>query len=231
MRWVYETLQSTGSEPSMVSHLAITFMAMAVVSKLISFPFTLRQSKTSQKMSEINPKLEELRKKYGYDERILQQKTMEFYKENNVAQQGCSSCLPLIVQMIILLALFGVMRAPEAYLFDSPEKMQHISKNFFWISNLMEPDPYWFALPLINSLTQILVQRMNPQMKQAANAGGSAASSMNTMMYTMPIVFFFVFLRFPAGLLLYWAFGNILEVVVRGILLLFRHRRSNEEAA
>ncbi|MDY3051908.1 MAG: YidC/Oxa1 family membrane protein insertase [Ndongobacter sp.] len=224
MRWLYETVVSFGSEPGSVSFFAITIILMAVVSKILTFPLTLKQAQASKKMAQINPQLEELKKKYGYDERILQQKTMEFYKENNVSQAGCSSCLPLLIQVVIIMALFGVLRNPEMYLFDDPNRFQMIAKNFFWISDLSLKDPFWFALPLFNSLSQILVSKMNPQMQQSQAAGGSAASQMKMMTYLMPVMFFFMFVNFASALLLYWAFGNLLEIVVRLIMRLFTRK-------
>lgn len=224
MRWLYETVLSFGSEPSSVSFFAITIILMAVVSKLLTFPLTLKQAQATKKMAQINPQLEALKKKYGYDERILQQKTMEFYKENNVSQAGCSSCFPLLIQLVIIMALFGVLRNPEMYLFDDPNRFQAIAKNFFWISDLSLKDPFWFALPLFNSLSQILVSKMNPQMQQSQAAGGSAASQMKMMTYLMPVMFFFMFVNFASALLLYWAFGNLLEIVIRLIMKLFTKR-------
>nr|WP_083430861.1 YidC/Oxa1 family membrane protein insertase [Ndongobacter massiliensis] len=228
MRQIYEFIITIGQEPKTISYFAITILLMAVLNKLITLPLTLRQARASKKMQDINPQLEALKKRYGYDERILQQKTMEFYKENKVSQVGCSSCLPMVIQLIIVLALFGIMRNPEQYLFDDPGMFAHIQKNFLWIQDLSLADPYWFALPLLNSASQILVSLLNPQMQQSQAAGGSSASSMRMMTYMMPVVFFFVFVNFQAALLLYWGFGNLLEVSIRLISRLFMRKTEPE---
>lgn len=231
MRWVYETLVGLGSEPTAISNFAISIIFMAVLAKAITFPLTMKQTRASKKMADINPQLEALKKKYGYDERILQQKTMEFYKENNVSQVGCASCLPMIIQLVIMLALFGVLQNPAKYLFDDPNQLASVKTNFLWISDLMKPDPYWFALPLFNSLSQILVSKLNPQTQQSMAAGGSTAQTMSMMTYTMPIVFFFVFVNFASGLLLYWGFGNLLEIAIRLIGLAVMKSRGSKKAA
>lgn len=208
MRWIYESLSTLGNEPHFISYFAMTVLAMSVIGRLISMPMTYKMAKTARETQKIQPQLEELKKKYGYDERILQQKTMEFYKEHNLSMAGCSSCLPLIIQMVIVIALLGVMRSPGTYLFGDESKMELIAKNFFWVKNLLLPD-YWFGIPLIYAVSQFLVMKLNPTSQQNQVGG------MNTMMYTMPVVFYFISLKWASAVLLYWAFGNILELLVR----------------
>ena len=223
MKAVYQMLVGLGSEPSGISYFAMTILAMAVLSKLLTLPLTIKQGKASQKMQQISPQLEEIKRKYGYDERIMQQKTMEFYKENNVSQVGCSSCLPLIIQLIIILALFQVLRNPENYLFDNAAEFQKIAKNFFWIQDLSKADPYFYALPLFNAISQFAIQWLSPSTQQQAAAAGN---SMMMMMYIMPVMIFFLSLNWAAALLLYWAFGNLLEILVRGMMMLLGKGRS-----
>lgn len=216
MRWIYETVSGIGTEPEMVSYFTITLMLMAVLSKLISMPLTFKTTKNAKKTQDLQPELEKLQKKYGYDERILQQKTMEFYKENNVGSAGCSSCLPMIIQLIVIIAIYNVIRNPQLYLFDNAEHFASISKNFLWIQDLTVPDPYFFGLPLINAVLQFVIQRMNPATKQQNDAMGG---SMGMMMLIMPVIIFFLSMQWPAALLLYWSFGNILELIVRLIMM------------
>lgn len=213
----------------MLSHYAMAIMLMAILAKILTMPLTFKSAKAAQKMSAVQPELEELKKKFGYDERILQQKTMEYYKENNINQMGCSSCLPQIVNLIIILALFGVMRNPELYIFDDPNKINEIQRNFLWIPDLVQKDPYWFGLPLINTVSQILMTKLNPATQQSAAAGGQTAQSMMIMQYGMPIMFFFLFLNFASGLLLYWAFGNIIEIVIRLIMRVFLRNKNKDD--
>lgn len=227
MRWIYETVIQIGGEPESVSYFAITLMLMAVVSKIISMPLTYKTTQNAKKTQDLQPKLEQLKKKYGYDERILQQKTMEFYRDNNVNAAGCSSCLPLIIQLVVILGLFGVVRNPELYIFDNAAQFDEIAKNFLWISDLTLPDPYFFGLPLLNALLQLVVQRMNPATKQQSQAAGG--NTMAMMTYIMPIMIFFISVNWASALLLYWTFGNVLEVVVRSIMMVFMKRKPAEE--
>lgn len=213
MRWIYESLSSLEIDFQYISVFALTVLAMSVLNRLITFPLTMKQANNSKKMQSFQPKLAELEKKYAYDERILQQKKMEFYKENNLSQVGCASCLPMVIQLIAVLGLMGVMRNPELYLFDDASMLDTISKNFFWISDLTKPD-VWYGLPLIYTASMILVTKFNPASKQ------SEATGMGSMMYIMPIAFFFLTIRWASAVVLYWTFGNILELIIRGILAL-----------
>ena len=152
---------------------------------------------------------------------------MEFYRDNNVSAAGCSSCLPLIIQLVVILGLFGVVRNPELYIFDNAAQFDEIAKNFLWISDLTLPDPYFFGLPLLNALLQPVVQRMNPGTKQQGQAAGG--NTMAMMTYIMPIMIFFISVNWASALLLYWTFGNVLEVVVRSIMMVFMKRKPAEE--
>lgn len=213
MRFFYESLQGMGAEPEVISYFAMAILLMAVISKMITIPLTYQSTKNSAKMKDFQPQLEKLKEKYGYDERILQQKTMEFYKENNLSAAGCSSCLPMIIQFVLIIALFAVLREPGKFIFDNPSQFEHIQKNFFWIQDLSKADPLqWFGLPLINMITTYASTFLNPTMRMQKDspAGGSMA-----MMKFMPLIFYFMSISWSAGLLLYWAFGNVLEIIFR----------------
>ena len=209
-KFIYEYLVALGNEPSQVSYYAMALLIMAVIYKLITIPLTIQSLKQTQKAAQLQPQMEELKKKYGYDQNIYNQKVQEFQRENNVAGAGCSGCLMMILQLVIVIALFAVIREPAKYLFDNPEDIDKIARNFFWIKDMSLPDPTVFVLPLLNSLTQLLVTYLG----QTASAGPNMKQQ-QTMMYMLPIVFFFLFMKMPAGLLLYWAFGNMIEIVVK----------------
>lgn len=209
-KYIYETLVGLGSEPSQVSYYAIAILVMAVIYKLITIPLTIQQTKATQKTMALQPQMEELKKKYGYDQQILQRKIQELQKENNATQAGCSSCLLIIIQFVIVIALFNVIRNPGNYI-----DIQNISRNFFWIPDLSEADPTGFVLALLNSGTQLVVSYLSQANTPAVSE--QAQSSQKMMLYMLPIVFFFVFRTMPAGLVLYWTFGNLIEIAVKSI--------------
>ena len=217
--FIYETIEAIGIESANVSAYAYTLIAMGLIYKLLTIPMTLQAAKSQKKQQEMQPELDKLQKKYGYDQEIYQKKLMEFQKENNM-MQGCGgTCLTFILQMVIVFALYNVIRNPQDYL----KNYESMSRVFFWIPDLAKMDPTGFVLPLINSVSQLGYQFLNRSTVQSsAQAGG-----MQTMMYAMPIVFFFVFRTLPAGLVLYWSVGNVVEIIIRGIGYLIGRNKGN----
>ncbi|WP_066925347.1 YidC/Oxa1 family membrane protein insertase [Murdochiella massiliensis] len=224
MGQIYHLFANSIAEPAQVSYFALTILAMAVISKLITIPLMAQTTKASAKMQALGPKTEELKKKYGYDERILQQKTQELYKEEGVSMMGCSSCLPLLIQLMLIMALFNVLREPAKYMVSTLDDFSAIAKNFFWISDLLKNDPLtWFGLPLINAISQLGIQLFGPMRKQQQQMN----KNMNMTFMLMPIMFYFISVNWAAGLLLYWVFGNILELLYRGIAALITRSKTH----
>lgn len=217
MRQIYHYFANNFTEPAQVSYFALTILAMAVISKLITIPLMAQTTKSTAKMQALGPKVEELKKKYGYDERILQQKTQELYKEEGVSMMGCSSCLPTLIQLMLILALSNVLREPAKYMASSVSNFSHIAKNFFWIPDLLKSDPLtWFGLPLVNAASQLAIQLFGPMRKQQQQMN----KNMSMTFMLMPVMFYFISVSWASGLLLYWVFGNLLELLYRGIAAL-----------
>ena len=218
MRFIYQTVSSMMAEPEHISYFAITILVMTVLYKLITLPITINNIKTQEINSKIQPEIQKIQKKYKNNPEIQQQKILELQRE--YGYNPLSGCLPLILQMVLVLALFRVMRTPEAYMFPNGEDINAIARNFLWIPNLSNPDPFIFGLPLINGITQFLM--FNITQSTSSNQEGQGAEmmqSMNTSMkYVMPVMIFFMTRTFAAGLALYWAFGNILEIIIRLII-------------
>lgn len=212
---IYNTINSFGIGSAALSDYALTLIVMGLIYKLITIPFTIKNAKNAEKQKELQPELDKLQKKYGYDKQIYQQKMMEFQREHKMMQNTGAGCLTFIIQTIIMLALYNVIRNPQNYL----EGYENISRSFLWVSDLALADPTGFALPLINSLSQLGFQYLNRSTMQTA---GQAGNSMMTMMYIMPIMFFFIFRTLPAGLVLYWTTGNAIEIIIRLGAKLFR---------
>lgn len=210
-KFIYEWLVALGNEPTNISYYAMALLAMAVLYKLITIPLTIQSMKQTQKAQALAPQMEELKKKYGYDQQIYQKKVAEFQKENNASQAGCAGCLMMILQLVIVMALFAVIREPHKYLFpENPNQINEIAKNFFWINDLSKADPTGFVLALLNSGTQLLVTMLG-----TTGAQTPGMENQKMMFYMLPIVFFFVFRTMPAGLVLYWTAGNIIEIIVK----------------
>lgn len=219
-KFVYDTVENIGIGNATISYYAVAVIIMGLIYKLITIPMTIQSAKQAKRQQEMQPELDKIKQKYGYDQQIYQKKLQEFQKENNM-MQGCgSSCLTMILQMIIAIALYNVMRDPHKYLTG----YENISRSFLWISDLSLADPTGFLLPLINSLSQLGYQYLNQNKAQAQQAAG-----MNTVLYIMPIMFFFIFRSLPAGLVLYWSIGNVIEILIRGSIKLIGFVRSRSQ--
>lgn len=213
MRWIYDSLAAGSAEPENISFYAISIIIMTLLVTLITVPVTISQQKNAEQTQRIKPKMDEIQKKYSYDPQIMQQKMQELYKEENV-NPGLSSCLMMIFQLLILFSLFRVMRDTTTYVF--PEGIEGIRKDFFWVSDLTKQDPYWFGLPLATSVSQFLVQlftmKTNPQMSEGP------MSQMNTMFLIMPLLYFFMFRKLPAGLPLYYTMSSIIRFIIMVVM-------------
>jgi YidC/Oxa1 family membrane protein insertase len=143
------------------------------------------------KMRKLQPKMLELRDRYGDDRQKLSQETMDLYRREKVNPLG--GCLPILIQMPVFLSLYWV-------LLESVELRQ--APLGAWIHDLSVMDPY-FVLPLLMGASMYYQQKLNPPPPDPMQA---------KVMEFMPIIFTVFFLFFPAGLVLYWLVNNLLSI-------------------
>ena len=196
MSYLYNLLQQffaflLNTTDKYVGNFGVSIIVVTILIKIALLPLTLKQDKSMKEMKKIQPELEKLKEKYANDKQMLNIKTMELYKEHKVNPLG--GCLPLLIQLPILIALFGVLRngiIPQ----DS---------SFLWLK-LSDKDPY-YILPILNGAVSFFQQKLmgsadsNPQMKN--------------MMYIFPVMMIYISYRMPSGLQLYWLTSSILAVV------------------
>ena len=207
LKFVFDMVSAIGTEPAGFSYYAMTIIITTILFKLILLPVSFHQSKSTRKMSEIQPKIKEIQTKYKSDPQTQQAKVAAIYKEHNY--NPASGCLVLLVQMPIILAFFKVMREPVTFAFKDPAFYEGISKNFFWISNLENSDPFLWGLPLLAAATTYL-QSLTMSTGAATDPQGQATQKM--MNIFLPVMIFMAARNFPAGLGLYWVIGNIFTI-------------------
>jgi YidC/Oxa1 family membrane protein insertase len=172
--------------------LAIIFLTVLV--KLVLLPLTFRQMVSAEQMKKLQPRIEEIKKKWPDDRERQNVETMKLYQEAKVNPLG--GCFPLLVQMPVWFALFRTLRASvEIYRepFISP----------LW-ADLTYKDPS-YLLPLALGVTMILTQRLQPQMSMDPMQA-------KLMTYVMPAFFTLLMLNYPAGLALYIFTNNLLTI-------------------
>lgn len=179
---------------------ALAIIILTVLLKLILFPLSVKQMKSMKGMQVIQPKVQALQKKYKNDKEKLNKAIMELYKEHNV--NPAAGCLPMLVQMPILFALFKALRDFEF--------VHAAHAKFFWIQNLAEPDPY-YILPILVAVATFVQSKIT-----TPNTGGSQQNA--AILYFMPLFIGWISMKFPAGLGLYWVVFNALGAVQQAII-------------
>ena len=191
---LHDAFSSTGLAERWTWGLAI--VGLTVIVRLIMFPLTWKQYRSSRAMQALAPHIKELQKKHKGDRGTLQQETMKLYQEHRV--NPFASCLPLILQMPVFFALYYTIRGAD-YL---PKAETEALKNaaFLWLPKLGESDPYYILL-VIYVATQLIstLLMLTPQTE----------GFQRWMMIGMPIFFVFILYRFPSGLFVYWVTTNL----------------------
>lgn len=208
LKLVYDLVSKAGAEPKYISFYAVAIILTTIIFKFILLPIGLSQTKSMKKMQDIQPKLKEMQDKYKNDPQTMQAKTMQLYKENKV--NPFSGCLILIIQLPIILGFFNALRDPVTYVFKSKEVYAALSKTFLWITDLEQPDPYLWGLPLIAALTTYI---SSLTMNTGQNIDPQAQATQKTMNIILPFMIWWAARSFPAGLALYWVVSNIFQIV------------------
>lgn len=212
LKLVYDILANVfPSEPQNISFFAISIVLTTVILKLVIVPLNITQVRSQKKMAELQPELEKLQKKYKNDEKTLMTKQQELYKGANYSMM--SGCLPMIIQLVILMAFYRVFMDPAKYAFTDATFFAEMNKNFFFIKDLQEVDST-MILAITAAITTFLtsfVSTKNPANKATQNQ--QTQSTMNTMMVVMPIMILWMGRKLQAALVLYWTVSNIFAVV------------------
>jgi YidC/Oxa1 family membrane protein insertase len=195
----------------------LAILLLTVLIKAAFFPLANKSYKSMSKMKKLQPKITELREKFGDDKAGMQKEMMALYKTEKV--NPAAGCLPVIVQIPVFFSLYKV-------LFVTIE-MRH-APFFGWIQDLSAPDPtsifnLFGLIPwtppdfltigvwaLLMGATMWLQQKLNPQPPDPMQA---------KIMMMLPIMFTFILARFPAGLVIYWCWNNILSIAQQWIIM------------
>ncbi|MBI5518676.1 MAG: membrane protein insertase YidC [Desulfovibrio sp.] len=189
LNWFYKFVHNYG----------VAIILLTVLIKLIFWPLSQKSYKSMEQMKKIQPMIQKLREKYADDKERMNQEIMGLYKTYKVNPAG--GCLPMIVQIPVF---FGLYKA----LLGSIE-LRHAAfipnvpfTDLVWLADLSAKDPY-YVTPLIMGATMFIQQKMTP-------TGGDPMQA--KIMLLMPVVFTFLFLQFPSGLVVYWLVNNVLSI-------------------
>ena len=204
-----------------IGNFGIAILLLTVTIKLAFFPLANASFKSMSKMKKLQPEIERIKERFADDRARQQQEMMEFYKREKV--NPVSGCLPMLIQMPVFFSLYKVLYVTI--------EMRH-APFFGWIQDLSAPDPtsilnlfglfpYHIPLfipaflsigvwPILMGFTQFLSTKMNP----------TPADPVQAKMFTfMPVIFTFMMAGFPAGLVIYWTWNNLLTAAQQYVVM------------
>ncbi len=205
------------------ANFGIAILVVTVILKLFFFPLANKSYKSMSKMKALQPKMAEIKEKFGDDKAKMQKELMGMYKREKV--NPVAGCLPMVLQIPVFFALYKV-------LFISIEMRQ--SPFFGWVTDLSERDPTnifdlfglipWDlpdflaipsivalgAWPLFMGISMFLQMKLNPAPADPIQA---------RMFMLMPLMFMFFLANFPVGLVIYWTWNNILSMTQQYIIM------------
>ena len=197
----------------LIPNYGVVVVLFAVLIKLVTYPLMAKQLRSSKKMQEISPIMNKIKTKYKNNPAVQQQKMAALFQEHKI--NPLAGCLPLLIQMPILMSVFMVFRNTIEFRGES---------FFLWINDLSAADTllYLGEIP-VNVLPFLMSASMYYTMKlSTANqpAGGDPAqeATQQMMKYMFPGMMFFLFYSFPSGLNLYYLCFNIMQIVQQKII-------------
>jgi YidC/Oxa1 family membrane protein insertase len=179
-------------------NFGVAIILLTVGIKILLFPLANKSYVSMNAMKKLQPKIEELKKKHGDNKKAMNEEMMKLYQTNKVNPLG--GCLPMVVQIPVFFALYKV-------LFLSVE-MRH-APFMLWIEDLSVMDPF-YVLPVLMGASMFFQSKLNPTPADPVQA---------KIMMFLPLIFTFMFLTFPAGLVLYWLLNNVLSIAQQMYIL------------
>lgn len=190
-----------------IPNYGLAIIMFTIIVRVLMFPLSLRQSKMTKNMQLLQPRIQQLQQQYKNSPEVLNREIMALYKKFNA--NPVSGCLPLLIQMPILLALFSALRNFQ---------YETLGSTFLWIENLSQPDT--IILPVLVAISSYAQSKIT---MAATPQTGSQAKTMNIMMlYAMPLWIGWLSRTFAAGLSIYWVtfniFGFVQQLVMNAIV-------------
>ena len=199
LQWIYKLVGSYG-----IALIILTFIV-----KLVLYPLYAKQIKSTASMQDISEKTQEIQRKYANDKDRMNAEIQKMYTETGF--NPMSGCLPMIIQFPIIMGLFALLRNPMKYMPEGSTMIFANHESFLWIEDLAQPD-LW-VLPILAGVATFFAFSMNNAM--VAQPGGSVGQTkmMNAMMkYIFPLSIIWLARSYPAGLAIYWAGGQVMQI-------------------
>ncbi len=210
-----------------LSHLlsgefGLAIIALTIIVRLLSWPLTKRQLNSTKALQNMQPKIQELQKKYGKNKQKLQQEMMKLYKEAGVNPLGC--IWPMLVQLPIWIAVYQAILKALATTPDNLLDLAHRLYSWDIVNQAIPLSSMFLGFDLggtNNFILAIIVggtMWVQQKMTQAPAVDPRQQSTSRMMLLMMPLMFGFITLMVPSGLALYWTVSNIIGIVTQYIM-------------
>ena len=199
LQWIYK----------LVGNYGIALIILTVLVKLVLYPLYAKQIKSTASMQDVAEKTQAIQRKYANDKERQSQEIEKLYRETGF--NPMSGCLPMLIQFPIIMGLFALLRNPMKYMPTGSTMIFANHESFLWIKDLAQPDNW--ILPIIAGVATFFAFSMNNAMMAQPGSNAGQTKAMNAMMkYVFPLSILWLARSYPAGLAIYWAGGQILQI-------------------
>ncbi len=192
----------------LVGSYGIALIILTFIVKLVLYPLYSKQIKSSADMAEMSEKTQAIQRRYANDREKMNEEMQKLYAE--VGFNPMSGCLPMLIQFPIIMGLFTLLRNPMKYMPAGSEMIFANHESFLWIKDLAQPD-IWI-LPILAGLATFFAFSMNSAMTMQAGSPGQSKAMNAIMKYFFPLSILWLARSYPAGLAIYWAGGQIMQI-------------------
>jgi YidC/Oxa1 family membrane protein insertase len=206
---IISSIHAVGISDKSITYFLAIFIFTLIIKSVI-LPLTIKQTVSTVKMQEMQPKIKALQEKYKNDPKTLQQKQMELYKESGA--NPLAGCLPLLIQLPIFMAMYSVI-----YNFGDFN-----SVGFLWVKSLGKPDSL-YILPVLSGLSTFLSMLM-----VQPKGNDPSVKTQKQMSIFMSAFSVWIGLKFKSALVLYWIIGNVIQMLQQ-YFIIGKIRRKEEE--
>ena len=191
---------------NLVGNYGIALIILTFIVKLALYPLYAKQIKSTAGMTEMTEKSQEIQRKYANDKEKQNEEMQKLYAESGFNPMG--GCLPMVIQFPIIMGLFALLRNPMRYMPAGSTSIFANHESFLWIEDLAQPD-LWI-LPIIAGVATFFSFSMNSAMTQTPGQNNQAMNAV--MKYFFPLSILWLARSYPAGLAIYWAGGQIMQI-------------------
>lgn len=207
-------------------NIGIAIILVTFIIRFIILPLSLKSARAQRKIQQLTPQLNELKEKHKDNQQELAKAQMDFYKQNGI--NPAASCLPLIIQLPILFALYqvlidGIHKVDQAQLYAFVKMPESINFTFIGGIDLSKPEKYF--LPVLAGLLQYILTFMTTPKVDKTKKAGPEQMITRQMLYFMPLITVFIAIGVPAGIALYWVATTLFSIVQQ---LIVNHEKRRE---